>query len=144
LGTTRGRTPVHAVPLFIRATAVKPPVRGLTLIEVLIALVVLGVGILALSGSSSLVTRMIGRGKVETQAALAASRRVEMLRAAAGSTVPRCAAPSFASGGPVIDGGLRESWSVSSTSKVRSVRVVITYLTVRGPRSAVLETTIEC
>jgi prepilin-type N-terminal cleavage/methylation domain-containing protein len=123
---------------------VKSSRTGLTLVEVLIALIVLGVGILALSGSSALVTRMIGRGKVETQAALLASRRVELLRAAAGSTAPRCAASHFSSGGPMIDGGLRESWSVSPTGKVRRVRVVVTYLTVRGPRSAILETTIEC
>jgi prepilin-type N-terminal cleavage/methylation domain-containing protein len=123
---------------------VKPPSRGLTLIELLIALIVLGVGILALTGSSSLVTRMLGRGKVETQAALLASRRVEMLRVAAGSTTPRCTSPRFSSGGPVTDGGLRESWTVSPSGQLRQVRVVVAYLTVRGTRSAVLETTIEC
>jgi prepilin-type N-terminal cleavage/methylation domain-containing protein len=117
---------------------------GFTLIEVLLALVVLGFGILALTGSSAIVTRMIGRGKVETQAALAASRRIEMLRAIAGSTSPRCTSPEFASGGPVLENGFAQSWTVSTNSKLRRVRVTVTYLTVRGRRSAVLETGIAC
>lgn len=117
---------------------------GFTLVEVLVALVILGVGILALTGSSALVTRMIGRGKVETQAALAASRRLEMLRLAAGATDPRCTSADFASGGPVSQGRLTESWTVAPTGSPRRVRVTVTYLTVRGSRSAVLETAVPC
>ena len=117
---------------------------GLTLVEVLIAVVVLAIGLVALAGGSGLVTRMIGRGKVETRAALAASRRMEAIRLAAYSTTPRCTAPAFASGGPVIDGGVSESWVVPQAGQVRRVRVTVTYLTVRGSRSASLETGIEC
>jgi prepilin-type N-terminal cleavage/methylation domain-containing protein len=117
---------------------------GLTLVEVLVALVVLGVGVVALAGSSAMVTRMIGRGKAETHAAQIASRRVEMLRLAAYSTSPRCSASSFVSGGPVILNGVTESWVVPSAGKVRRVRVTVSYLTVRGIRSAVLESGIEC
>ena len=117
---------------------------GVTLVEVLVAVVVLGIGILALTASGAIVTRMIGRGKVETHAALAAARRVEMLRLAAGGTSPRCLSPEFASGGPVSNAGLTQSWTVAPTGKLRRVRVTVEYLTVRGSRSAVLETGIEC
>ena len=117
---------------------------GWTLVEVLVALVVLGIGILALTGSSAMVNRMIGRGKVETHAALLAARRLEMLRLAARSTSPRCASSSFASGGPVMVEGLAQSWSVAPEGQVRRVRVSVSYLTLRGSRSAVLETTVEC
>jgi prepilin-type N-terminal cleavage/methylation domain-containing protein len=117
---------------------------GVTLVEVLIAIVVLGVGILALTGSSSLITRMIGRGKVETEAALRAARRVEQLRARAASTTPRCLAADFASGGPVISGTFTESWSVSPSGQVRRVHVTVRYLTVHGVRSAELETALAC
>ena len=117
---------------------------GLTLVEVLIAIVVLGVGILVLSGSSSTITRMIGRGKMETQAALAASGRMERLRSAARAGGARCTSPDFASGGPVIDNGLYQSWVVPPSGKVRRVRVTVSYLTVRGIRSAVLESAIAC
>ena len=121
-----------------------PRSRGLTLVEVLVALVILGVGILALTGSSSLITRMIGRGKAETHAAMAASQRMEKLRLAARAGPSRCTSSEFASGGPVIEDGLTQSWTVSPGGSVRQVRVTVTYLTVRGIRSAVLETTIAC
>jgi prepilin-type N-terminal cleavage/methylation domain-containing protein len=119
-------------------------ISGVTLVEVLIAIVVLGVGILALTGSSALVTRMIGRGKVETRAALAASRRIELLRLAAGSTTPRCTSSGFASGGPITEEGLTQSWTVNPSGVLRRIRVTVTYLTVRGLRAAELETEIQC
>jgi prepilin-type N-terminal cleavage/methylation domain-containing protein len=122
---------------------VKTPGRGFTLIEVLVAIVVLTIGIMALVGSSASVTRMIGRGKIETRAAQAATRRMEVLRLAA-DAAPRCTDSGFASGGPVISGGMSESWQVSETGKVRQVRVTVTYLTVRGPRTAALETRVAC
>jgi prepilin-type N-terminal cleavage/methylation domain-containing protein len=125
-------------------TRVSQSSPGLTLVEVLIAVTVLGIGILALVGSSSMITRMIGRGKVETQAALAASGRMEMLRAAARSTSPPCLASAFSSGGPVPRGAGSESWVVSPFGRLRRVSVTVTYLTVSGPRSAVLETAVPC
>ena len=109
-----------------------------TLIEVLVAVLVLGVGIIALVGTSAGVTRMIGRGKIETRAAQAASSRMETLRLAAYATSPRCSNPGFRSGGPVLSGGMTESWRVPPTGRVRKVRVTVTYLTVRGSRQAML------
>jgi type II secretory pathway pseudopilin PulG len=117
---------------------------GFTLVEALVAVAVVGVGIIALMSASSSVTRMIGRGKMETRAALAASRRVEVLRSAAGGTSPRCASPAFSSGGPIMIGGVAEKWEVAPNGKVRPVRVTVTYLTVRGLRTASLETRITC
>ena len=122
----------------------RQPRSGLTLVEILVAVIVLAVGVVALAGSSGMITRMIGRGKAETHAAEAASRRIEILRQAASSTSPRCTATDFASGGPVLLDGITESWVVSPSGKIRQVRVTVTYLTVRGSRSAVLETGIEC
>lgn len=121
----------------------KPTSRGFTLIEVLVAIVVLTIGIMALAGSSASVTRMIGRGKSETRAAQAATRRMEILRLAA-DVPPRCTDPAFASGGPVISAGMSESWQVPESGKIRHVRVTVTYLTVRGPRTAALETRVAC
>jgi prepilin-type N-terminal cleavage/methylation domain-containing protein len=118
--------------------------RGFTLTEVLIAIVVLGIGVATLASGSGVVTRMIGRGRVETRAALAASSRMESLRLAAYGTLPRCASPSFASGGPLITGGMTESWQVPTSGRVRRVRVTVTYLTTRGVRTAELETAVDC
>ena len=117
---------------------------GFTLTEVLVAVVVLGVGILALAGAFGGAARMIGGGKVETRAAMAASRRMETLRLAAGARSPRCTDSGFASGGPIFSGGMSESWLVPATGRVRRVRVTVIYLTARGPREAVLETALTC
>jgi prepilin-type N-terminal cleavage/methylation domain-containing protein len=117
---------------------------GFTLVEVLVAVVVLGVGIIAMVGSSAMVTRMIGRGKVETRAAQVASRRLETLRLTAYSTSPRCTAPAFTNGGPLTTSGVTESWVVPAAGKVRSVQVNVTYRTVQGTRTASLQTRIEC
>ena len=56
---------------------------GFTLTEVLVAVLVLAVGVVALASTSATVSRMIGLGKIETRAAQAASRRMETLRLAA-------------------------------------------------------------
>lgn len=122
----------------------KYPRQGFTLIEVLVAVLVLGVGVLALAGTSAGVTRMIGRGRIETRAAQAASSRMEKLRLAADAGPPRCSDPAFASGGPVLSGGMTESWQVPPAGRVRQVRVTVTYLTLRGAREAVLETALTC
>jgi prepilin-type N-terminal cleavage/methylation domain-containing protein len=117
---------------------------GVTLVEVLIAIVVLGIGILALAGSSGLATRMIGSGRMETLAAVRAASRIELLRAAANSTTPHCQGPSFSSSGPVLSGALAESWAVAPSGSLRGVRVIVSYRTVHGPRSALLESKISC
>ena len=46
--------------------------RGFTIVEVLVAVMVLAVGVIALVGSSATITRMIGRGRHDTRAALVA------------------------------------------------------------------------
>jgi len=123
---------------------VKRSASGFTIVEVLVAIIVLSIGLIALVGSSAMVTRMIGRGKVETRVAQAASQRIEALRLAAYSTSPRCTAGAFANGGPITSNGLTESWTVPAAGKVRNVQVNITYRTVRGTRTANLQTRIEC
>jgi prepilin-type N-terminal cleavage/methylation domain-containing protein len=54
--------------------------QGFTLVEVIIAILVLTVGLLGLVTSAALVTRMIGRGQRSAVSAQYAQRRLEMLR----------------------------------------------------------------
>jgi len=54
--------------------------RGFTIIEVIIAIIVLTAGILALGGTSALVTRMIARANRAALAASFANERMEILR----------------------------------------------------------------
>jgi prepilin-type N-terminal cleavage/methylation domain-containing protein len=54
--------------------------RGFTLVEIIIAILVLTVGLLALMSTSAYVTRMIGRGQRSAVAATHAGQRLEQLR----------------------------------------------------------------
>ena len=116
---------------------------GFTLVEVLVAVVVLGIGITALVGSSAMVTRMVGRGQMETRAAQLASKRLETLRRVANSTSPRCSSGAFAAGGPLTSQGVTESWQLTGTTP-RTVTVTVSYMTARGTHTDVLTTRIWC
>lgn len=118
--------------------------QGFTLVEVLIAVVILGVGVTALVGSSALVTRMVGRGQSETRAAETANQRIETLRLLAYSTTPRCTAGGFASGGPVTVNGVRERWIVTVAAKVGTISDTVTHRTARGTHTDVLTSRVEC
>ncbi|MBI1967765.1 MAG: prepilin-type N-terminal cleavage/methylation domain-containing protein, partial [Gemmatimonadetes bacterium] len=52
--------------------------RGFTIIEIIIAIIVLTVGLLGLVSTAALVTRMIGRGQRSTEAAIFAAQRMEL------------------------------------------------------------------
>lgn len=122
----------------------KPARSGFTLVEVLVAVVVLAIGVVALAGTSGLVTRMIGRGKIDTRAVQVASQRLEGLRLAAYSTTPRCTAAGFANGGPATADGVTSAWVVPNAGPARTVTVTVSYNTPRGLRSETLTTIIEC
>jgi prepilin-type N-terminal cleavage/methylation domain-containing protein len=81
--------------------------RAFTLLEVLVALVILGVGVLGLSGHAALVSRLVGDGARLTLAATIATTRLEQLRALA------CASVSSGTG---ITYGIEERWSVAPMS----------------------------
>jgi len=61
---------------------IKKSQGGFTIIEVIIAIIVLTVGVLGLVTTAALVTRMIARGQRSATAASFASRRLERMRAA--------------------------------------------------------------
>ena len=54
--------------------------RGLTLVEVLVALIILSVGLLAFAGTAARTTRLISDGRRLERAALAAWSELERLR----------------------------------------------------------------
>jgi type II secretory pathway pseudopilin PulG len=99
--------------------------RGFTIVEALVAVVVLGTGILALAGSAALTSRMIGRGGLSTRVAMAAAGRVDRLRRVAHSTVPACTAPEWR-GDSTSSAGLAESWQIlDAGGSARRLRIVL-------------------
>jgi Tfp pilus assembly protein PilV len=124
-------------------------VAGFTIVEGMVAKVVLSVGVLALVGSSGMVTRMIGRGKGSTRAAQTAVRRFEILRQLSTSTATPCTSPSLVSGGPVktVESGntITESWTVTPNGNLRDITVTVSYPTARGTiHTDVLRSRILC
>lgn len=95
--------------------------RGCTLVEVLVALVLLSLGILGVSMSAVLVSRMVGDGSRLTLAATIATGRLEQLRA-----MPCASATS----GTAITRGVEERWSVAAMGAGLSaleVQLSVTY-----------------
>ncbi len=116
---------------------------GFTIVEVMVALLILVVGVSALAGSSGLVTRMVGQGKTGTAAAQAVATRLEILRRAAAATSPRCTHARFASGDTTA-AGITTSWTVPATGAVRQVEVRVSWREPRGTRGDTIKTIIGC
>lgn len=115
---------------------------GFTLVEVLVAVIILSVGILALASGSGSVFRMLGAGKRATQAAAIASQRLEALRRQANATNPRCSA--IVGGSATRPGNVTETWTVTGTGTSRTVQVWVRYPTSRGTTADTLFTTLPC
>lgn len=125
--------------------------KGFTIIEIIIAIIVLTVGVLALVTTAALVTRMIARGQRSADASAFMARRVERLRAiASGQLTGACVAPL-----PGADTLYRGSnWVAFNTWTVTPVvgqaqnfriKVVSTYKTVKNRvRRDSMETTFSC
>jgi prepilin-type N-terminal cleavage/methylation domain-containing protein len=110
---------------------VKRSTAGFTIVEVLMAVVVLGVGVVAMAGSSALVTRMIGRGQRATRAGQVAAQRLDSLRLIAFKTTPHCT--QVVNGGPVSTLGVTQSWAVTTpNAKSRQVTLTLTYKNAAG------------
>ena len=117
---------------------------GFTVAEVLVAVVVLSVGILALAGSAALTSRMVGRGQHATSIGLAAASRVERLRQVAFSTAPPCSAAEWRSGS-ASGAGLDESWELLDPSgPVRRVMLVLRSRHATGTSSDTVFTAVLC
>jgi Tfp pilus assembly protein PilV len=121
--------------------------RGFTVVEVVVAMLVLLTGLAALAGSSALVSRQLGRSRSIGRATEMAVRRVEVLRAAASRRASpagaRCQHPSFASGTDSAP-GMREAWTVAASGGLRTASVVVTYARVGGASQVALHTLIAC
>ena len=115
---------------------------GFTIIEILVAVVVIAVGLLALAGSSTLVLRMLADGRRTTVAIQRAEHRLEELRRQARMAAPGCLA--LAPGSAAGPGGTSERWEVSPGPGATVLRVIVSWPTRRGTRADTLATAIEC
>lgn len=120
---------------------------GFTLVEVLVAVVLLGFGVVALVGSAAMVTRLLGDGRRLTTATAVAQQRIETLRQLARGRTTPCTATGFASGGPVTTQGVTEQWTVTTpggNTNVRNLSVTVTVRHPRGTSSHTMSTVVSC
>jgi len=102
---------------------------GFTIVEVLIAIILLSIGVLALTSSAATITQMMTNGAFRTKSSAIAQARFEKLRTMANKTDPKCTDAGFANGSRALAGypGFSEAWEVSVSDKVATVRQIVTY-----------------
>lgn len=115
---------------------------GFTLIEVVVAMLIMTTGLLAVAASSGSVFRMLGSGHRSTQAAAFAQARLESLRRDANRTSPRCTA--LAAGTATQSGGFTEQWTITVSGDSRIIREIITQQTPRGTSRDTVFAVLEC
>ena len=117
---------------------------GFTIVEVLIAIVMLSIGVLALASSSGSITRMMHFGRMKTDATAIAQSVLDSLRYTAQATTPKCTNVVAGSQATPPKLGFTTSWTVTTSGDTRRVLVAVTYQI--GPRQRVdtLTTTLFC
>jgi Tfp pilus assembly protein PilV len=118
---------------------------GFTIVEVIIAIIVLTVGLLGLVTTAALVTRMIGQGQRSAVAATFASQRMEVLRTAACDPGRRNAgSETLLRGGAVA---ATNNWTFTQLGGGNTWRITldVTYTTVKNrSRTDRMETSVIC
>lgn len=118
--------------------------RGFTLAEVLVAVMILSVGLLAIAASSGSVYRMLGHGKLSTEVAHIVSTRMELLRRIANSTTPKCGSAALTSGVDTVFPNVVAQWTITGTGGSRDVVIVVTTPAGHGPAHDTVRSTIDC
>jgi type IV pilus assembly protein PilV len=118
--------------------------KGFTIIEIMIAIVVLTVGVLGMVTTAALVTRMIARGQRSATATAFAQRRLERMRIAA------CVPAQRANGADTLYRGSQwvsiNNWTFTDVGNLNyRLKIVSTYRTQQNRvRRDSTETTITC
>jgi prepilin-type N-terminal cleavage/methylation domain-containing protein len=110
--------------------------RGFSLIEVVVAILILTVGILGLAATAGQVTKMVGWGGRYGASAVAAAAQLEQLRATP------CA--SLAATGSATVGIYSLSWTVTASGNLRTMTLTVSYPNGRSTRSDVYESERSC
>ena len=95
---------------------------GFTLLEVLLALLVLTAGLLGFAGTLGPVSALAGQGRIHGRVAVVMASRVSRLRTELQAGAPGCVLP--AAGSAVHPSGLDESWASSLSANIVELRIV--------------------
>lgn len=111
--------------------------RGFTIVEVIVAVLVLSIGLLGLASTAALTTRMIGQGQRYSEASAMATRQFETLRSRPCAAVVN---------GTEADGPFVATWTVTdlAAGKAKAVQVVVRSPMAGRERADTFSTTIPC
>jgi len=112
---------------------------GFTLLEVLLATLVLTTGLLGFAGTLGPISALAGRGRIQSRVAQVLASRISRLRTELLAGAPGCVLP--APGSALHPGGLAESWDSSLSANANIVELSIV-TRMRLPRGIVAETLI--
>ncbi len=110
--------------------------RGFSLIEVIVAILILTVGILGLAATAGQVTKMVGWGGRYGGSAMAANAVLENLRATPCATL--------SSSGSQVRGIYNVTWTVATSGNLRTITVNVVYPNGRTTKTDVYETYRSC
>ncbi len=117
-------------------------VHGYSLLEVLVALTILGTGLLAQAGAITMVTRLVDQSREAGRAGYVAVSWLENLRLQAGSSPLLCA--DSMSGGPHQVGSTRMTWTSAPIGAVIHASVHTVYWSGRHQVVDTVSTAIPC
>ena len=118
-----------------RRRRLTPARRGFTVIEMIIAIMVMSIGIMGLAGTARYVAMQMGNGSTQTVAATFATKISDSLSAR------RCAAIV---GGSATKRGVTITWTVADSSRTKWVTEQVQYKTKSGPKTVNYLTVIQC
>jgi len=109
--------------------------RGFTLVEMIIAIIVMSIGIMGLAGTATYVVRQVGEGSTQTVAAALAAQLTDSLSSR------RC---SNIVAGNQTKRRVTLTWTVDDSSRTKWIRTQVQYPTKRGARTLNYQTVVQC
>lgn len=97
--------------------------QGMTLIELMVAMVILGVGMLGMAGLSLTVTRQFGTGARQADAALVVQSRIDSISTVSCQTL----APSGPVSGTTVTRGITEKWTITDGNDIKTIVDTVTF-----------------
>lgn len=113
--------------------------RGVTLVELIVAMTILSVGLLAIVGTSGAIARGLGEARGDNMAAIIAQSRFETLAGTA------CPSISLGSSTTTVTRGVTEKWTVTDAGNATLLVVdSVSWQTRKGTRRQAFSTLLPC
>jgi len=117
---------------------------GFTIIEVLIAIIMLTVGVLALASSTGSITRMMHFAQAKTDASALAQSVLDSMRFTAYAASPKCSNLASGTVSNVNKRGFTASTVVTTSGNLRNIDVTVNYRVGPQAKTEIVSSSIFC